>query len=225
MHRTAPAPPDGIVPAMNVTLTLASCGPRASPATRIAAAAADWKRHLSDPELDLTDHEGTFLALVLRVQPVTAYEVSRIYQESPVSSFNTSKGKIYPMIRRLEERGLLAKQRVEGDARGTERLSCTDRGRDAVRAWVRELKPAHVMLEDPLRTKVQSFDLLSPEERVEWVLKAKEALEASLERLDDYGESVTVPFQEFVHDNAVRSTRARIVWLDRMLAQLLRRAN
>jgi DNA-binding PadR family transcriptional regulator len=180
---------------------------------------------LSDPELDLTDHEGTFLALVLRVQPVTAYEVSRIYQESPVSSFNPSKGKIYPMIRRLEERGLLAKQRVEDDARGTERLSCTDRGRDAVRAWVRELKPAHVMLEDPLRTKVQSFDLLSPEDRVEWVLKAKEALEASLERLDDYGESVTVPFQEFVHDNAVRSTRARIVWLDRMLAQLLRRAN
>ena len=180
---------------------------------------------MSDPELDLTDHEGTFLALVLRVQPVTAYEVSRIYQESPVSSFNTSKGKIYPMIRRLEERGLLAKARVESDARGTERLSCTARGRDAVRAWVRELKPTHVMLEDPLRTKVQSFDLLSAEERVEWVLKAKEALEASLERLDDYGESVTVPFQDFVHDNAVRSTRARIVWLDRMLAQLLRRAN
>ena len=180
---------------------------------------------MSEPELDLTDHEGTFLALVLRAQPVTAYEVSRIYQESPVSSFNTSKGKIYPMIRRLEERGLLAKERVESDARGTERLSCTARGRDAVRGWVGELKPTHVMLEDPLRTKVQSFDLLSPQERVEWVLRAKEALEASLERLDEYGESVTVPFQDFVHDNAVRSTRARIVWLDRMLAQLLRRAN
>jgi len=175
---------------------------------------------MSDP--GLTDHEGTFLALVLRVQPVSAYEVSRIYEESPVSNFNTSKGKIYPLIRRLGERGLLEKQRVAGDARGTELLSCTAIGRDAVRAWTRELKPSHLLLEDPLRTKVQSFDLLDPSERIDWVLAAKEGLEGQLERLDDYGEAVDVPFQDFVHDNAVRSVRARIAWLDRMLAQMLR---
>ena len=46
--------------------------------------------------IDLTDHEGTFLSLVLRIQPATAYQVIKIYEESPVSNFNTSKGKIYP---------------------------------------------------------------------------------------------------------------------------------
>ena len=46
---------------------------------------------------DLTDHEGTFLSLVLRIQPVTAYQVIKVYEESPVSNFNTSKGKIYPL--------------------------------------------------------------------------------------------------------------------------------
>ena len=180
---------------------------------------------MNDPELDLSDHEGTFLALVLRIQPVTAYEVSRIYEESPVSNFNTSKGKIYPLIRRLSERGLLAKQPVPGDARGTEMLSCTERGRDAVRAWVMALRPSHLLLEDPLRTKVQSFDLLSGPERIAWILAAKEALDGHFERLESYGESVSVPFQDFVHDNAVRSVRARIAWLDRMLATLLREAD
>ena len=57
---------------------------------------------LADGDLSLTDHEGTFLALVLRIQPVTAYLVSKIYDGSPVSNFNTSKGKIYPLIRRLD---------------------------------------------------------------------------------------------------------------------------
>ena len=173
-------------------------------------------------DVRLTDHEGTFLALVLRLQPISAYEVSRIYEDSPVSNFNTSKGKIYPLIRRLQERGLIAKQRVESDARGTELLSCTEAGRGAVRAWVRELKPAHLLLEDPLRTKVQSFELLGEQERIDWILAAKDGLEKQLERLEDYGAEVTVPFQEFVHDNAVRSVRARIAWLDRMLARMLR---
>ncbi|MES2442418.1 MAG: helix-turn-helix transcriptional regulator [Pseudomonadota bacterium] len=177
---------------------------------------------MNQPSQELTDHEGTFLALVLRTQPVTAYQVSKIYDESPVSNFNTSKGKIYPIIRRLIERGLLEKAAVAGDARGTEQLSCTDAGRVAVRGWVMQLRPSHLVLEDPLRTKVQSFDLLSRDERVAWILEAKEALSGQAERLEAYGAEVEVPFQDFVHDNAMRSLRARIDWLDRMLAKLLR---
>src|ERR1044071_4319465 len=88
---------------------------------------------LADNHL-LTDHEGTFLALVLRIQPTTAYQVAKVYEASPVSNFNTSKGKIYPLIRRLTEHGLLARSEVEGDGRGTEMLRCTKAGEKAVRA-------------------------------------------------------------------------------------------
>jgi DNA-binding PadR family transcriptional regulator len=110
---------------------------------------------------DLTDHEGTFLSLVLRIQPATAYQVTKIYEDSPVSNFNTSKGKIYPLIRRLAERGLLAKTPIAGDGRGAEELSCTAEGKKAVREWARQVRPTHLLLDDPLRTKVQSFGLLS----------------------------------------------------------------
>ena len=177
---------------------------------------------LADRDLTLTDHEGTFLALVLRIQPVTAYLVSKIYDGSPVSNFNTSKGKIYPLIRRLADRGLLEKQTVAGDARGTEQLSCTAPGEEAVRAWVKEIRPGHLLLEDPLRTKVQSFDLLTERERIDWILEAKDRLAAQIEGLERYEEGVSVPFKAFVHDNAVRSLRARIAWLDAMLSTLLR---
>ena len=165
----------------------------------------------------LTDHEGTFLALVLRIQPTTAYQVTRIYEASPVSNFNTSKGKIYPMIRRLTERGLLGKSQIEGDGRGTEALHCTKAGEKAVRAWVRQVRDSHVLLDDPLRTKVQSFGLLSRDERVAWIAGAKALLHDKLVELEAYRAEVDVPFKEFLHDNAVSVTRARLDWLDRVL--------
>jgi DNA-binding PadR family transcriptional regulator len=166
---------------------------------------------------DLSDHEGTFLSLVLRIQPATAYQVTKIYEESPVSNFNTSKGKIYPLIRRLVDRGLLAKKQVPGDGRGAEALSCTAEGKKAVRAWVGQIRPNHLLLDDPLRTKVQSFGLLSREEQIAWIVEVKEQLHAKLAELEAYRKEVDVPYKDFLHDNAVQSIRARMDWLDRML--------
>lgn len=171
--------------------------------------------------IDLTDNEGAFLALVLRIQPATAYQLSRVYEESPVSNFNTSKGKIYPMIRRLAAQGLLEKRPVEGDARGTEVLLCTDAGREAVRSWVRAIRAGHLLLEDPLRTKVQSLDLFDREERIAWIVEVKNALHEKLRELEDYGRNVTVPFHDLVHDNAVSALRGRMDWLDRLLARVV----
>jgi DNA-binding PadR family transcriptional regulator len=171
---------------------------------------------LADPH-QLTDHEGTFLSLVLRIQPTTAYQVTKIYEASPVNNFNTSKGKIYPLIRRLTERGLLSKQLVEGDGRGTEALLCTRVGETAVRAWVRQIRDTHVLLDDPLRTKVQSFGLLTREEQIAWIAEAKARLHGKLNELEQYRSEVDAPFKDFLHDNAVSTTRARLDWLDRML--------
>ena len=170
----------------------------------------------------LTDDEGTFLALLLRVQPATAYQLAKIYADSPVSNFGTSKGKIYPLVQRLETRGLLKRRAVSGDARGSERLECTARGRTAVHAWAMEIKPSHFLLDDPLRTKLQSFDLLSRDEQLEWIAGAKSGLMQKLEELDAYGREVTVPFKDLVHDNAVSSLRSRLDWLDRLLVQVVR---
>jgi len=177
---------------------------------------------LTKADISLTDNEGTLLALVLRAQPITAYQIAKTYEESPVTNFNTSKGKLYPLVRRLKERGLVAAQAVAGDARGTERLICTDAGRRAVKQWVLEIRAGHLLLEDPLRTKLQSFDLLSRDERIEWIVEAKTQLMHKLEALEQYGREVDVPFQPLVHDNAVSSLRCRMDWLDRTLRAIVK---
>jgi len=164
----------------------------------------------------LTDDEGTFLALLVRMQPATAYQLSRAYEDSPVSNFGTSKGKIYPLVRRLRERGLIEARRVAGDARGSEYLECTRAGREAVRRWVKQVRPAHMLLEDPLRTMVQSFDLLSREEQIAWIADVELGLKSKLEELEVYKAEVTVPYKDQAHDNAVSSVRSRLEWLGRL---------
>lgn len=171
---------------------------------------------------NLTDNEGALLALVLRIQPTTAYQIMRVYNDSPVSNFNTSTGKLYPLIRRLRDLGLLEARPVEGDGRGTEHLWCTSAGEAAITKWVKQLRPAHLLLEDPLRTKVQSFDLLSHDERIEWIVDAKAALADKLAEVEAYRLESHAPFQDDLHDNAVSSLRARMDWLDRMLRRLVK---
>ena len=141
-----------------------------------------------------------------------------------MSNFKTGKGKVYPLINRLEELRFISKRKVASDRRGTEELRCTESGRRALRAWVQQVRPDLLLLEDPLRTKVQSFDLLSPAERTEWILATKAELHQKLSELDAYKDEVDVPFKSFVHDNAVRSIRARLDWLD-MLDLFLRKSD
>jgi DNA-binding PadR family transcriptional regulator len=163
---------------------------------------------------DLTDNEGSLLALVLRTQPITAYQVLKFYERSPVSSFNESKGSVYPLIRRLKKRGLLLAREVEGDGRKPERLSCSQAGREAVRRWVMQVRPAHVLLDDPLRTKVISFDLLDRDEQVAWLARARAIVAAKIEEIQAYDAQVSIPFQAMVHENTMIGLRGRIDWLD-----------
>ena len=172
--------------------------------------------------LSLTENEGTLLALVARAEPITAYQIAKVYEESPVSNFNTSKGKIYPMIKRLREAGFLKARTVKDDARGTERLETTPKGMQAIRSWVRDIRPSHLLPEDPLRTRLQSLDLLSREERIRWISELKVDLLKKVEELEEYGKQVTVPYQNLVHENAMRSLRSRMDWLDLVLNQVVR---
>ena len=40
----------------------------------------------------ISEHEGILLSLVLRQQPVTAYQIFRMFEQSPTTSINASKG-------------------------------------------------------------------------------------------------------------------------------------
>lgn len=177
--------------------------------------------HPAAGKIGLTDTEGSLLALVLRRQPATAYQLLRIYAQSPVSSFNESKGSIYPLIRRLKARGLMASRPVEGDGRNTELLHCTAAGAEAVRSWVTQIRPVDILPDDTLRTKAISLELLEPEARFAWIGTARARTKAKIVEIEAHMIGLDTPFQEAIAASALGVLHARLDWLDRLAEVVL----
>jgi DNA-binding PadR family transcriptional regulator len=164
----------------------------------------------------LTDNEGALLALILRRQPVSAYQIGRAFEASPIHTLNTNKGKLYPLLQRLHERGLLGANIVEGDRRRTQLFECTEAGRTALKAWVCSIRPEHDLLHDPLRKKLQAFDLLTLEEQTQWADTATGRLRARLAQVEAFDAESEGPFGPLMKDNAREAIEARLRWLDRL---------
>lgn len=172
---------------------------------------------------ELTENEGMLLALIVRQQPVTAYQLYKIYEKSPVTSINASKGQLYPAIRRLKSRGFLSSKKVLGDGRNAEELSATSSGRAAARQWAKNIDPSHIVLDDPIRTRLFSLDLLTREEQLEWAAKAKALVKERRSAVDEYDRSISVPFQHFAHRSTAEVLDSKSEWLDDLMAEIASR--
>jgi DNA-binding PadR family transcriptional regulator len=171
---------------------------------------------MSDKLPSLTDNEGALLALIFRRQPVSAYQIGRSFDESPIHTLNTSKGKLYPLLQRLHERGLLSAGSVEGDRRRTQLFECTEAGRAALKAWVRSIRVEHDLLHDPLRKKLQAFDLLTADEQRAWVGQASDRLRERLAQVEAFEAECEGPFGPLMKENAREALEARLRWLERL---------
>jgi DNA-binding PadR family transcriptional regulator len=171
---------------------------------------------VSDKTSSLTDNEGALLALIVRRQPVSAYQIGRAFEESPIHTLNTSKGKLYPLLQRLHERGLLSAGTVEGDRRRTQLFEATDEGRAALKSWVCSIRPEHDLLHDPLRKKLQAFDLLTPSEQLHWVDMAATRLRARLSQVEAFEAECEGPLGPLMKENAREALEARLRWVERL---------
>jgi DNA-binding PadR family transcriptional regulator len=169
---------------------------------------------------NLTENEGILLSLIVREEPVTPYHLYRSLANSPTKAINSSKGQLYPAIRRLKDRGLIITERVEGDRRNAERVSATETGKAAVRTWVQNIELSHIVLDDPLRTRVLAFDLLTKPEQLAWIAEAKALVKAKAVELDNFNNAVTLPFQDYAFMTAAESLRVKMDALDELLYQV-----
>lgn len=166
--------------------------------------------------MSLTQPEALVLMGVFRFGPKTAYRVRQMFAEAPVASFSNSTGTVYPVIRRLAARGLLDVQPVPGSRRGAEMLSCTDAGRRALKAWVMEIGKDEMVLVDSARSKLAGFNLLTPQERVEWFDRLLARMDEATQSLAEFTRRYAdVPFAELLEDSFISTLEARKAWAER----------
>ncbi len=175
---------------------------------------------------DLTDLEAAVLGVVWSDGPCTAYAVRKQFQESISSHWSASTGSIYPLMRRLADRGLIAGRVLHRGRRPGREYHITPPGRQALRGWIGPPvdRTAVDGTFDPLRTRTFFLGLLDQGELASWLDSAAAELKRlekiTLERIAEL-ESDGSRFALLATRNALGEVRARKAWLVTVRRELL----
>ncbi len=163
----------------------------------------------------VTDLEAVTLGCVATQGPCTAYHVRHQFLQAPSARFSGSAGAIYPLLSRLEERGLMASREAATGKRPAYHFTITRSGRAALRSWLKSsLDPSAAFADDPLRTRCLFLDQLTPTDRDEWLETAEHAVREQEQLIADYEERAPdTVWVRLANDNARRLNRARLRWL------------
>jgi DNA-binding PadR family transcriptional regulator len=174
----------------------------------------------------LSELEAAVLGLVWSDGPCTAYAVRRTVQNSLSTQWSGSAGAVYPVVARLEQRGLIHSRDQATGQRRSQALEITTRGSRVLADWLRPpIDPDSLGIPpDPLRVRLRFLELLSPADRTTFLNEAIAAVETTVDRVQRdvrrarrAGES---PFRIAMVLGALHATRARLRTLKELKASL-----
>lgn len=126
----------------------------------------------------LSELELVVIGAVWRRPKCTAYQIRQEFAESPTSRWSASRGAIYPLLKKLESRGLLKSQVVATDGRKTRLLDVTSKGKSELKSWFERSSTDDGILReyDALRTKLQFIEFLPPIQQKQFLNDAEQKL-------------------------------------------------
>jgi PadR family transcriptional regulator AphA len=155
-------------------------------------------------------------------RPRTGYGLLKHFEQSLAYAWPASHSQIYPELARLLEDGLI--EETETGPRNSRTYALTDAGLEEVRSWLRETTPDRRVRSD---ASLRTFFL--------WLLEPSEA-ESELERERGYWQGVLAELEairaepvgrsrkeqayRLALEGGIRTTQARLEWLDWALEQV-----
>jgi DNA-binding PadR family transcriptional regulator len=132
---------------------------------------------------ELTELEQCVVGVVWRDGPMTAYEIAALFSKSLSPYWSGSAGAIYPLVKRLQHRGLLrGTMRAWNGARKTV-LTITPKGKASLRVWLTPPIPsiAAAPTLDPIRTRMFFLEILSAPDRLAFLDDAERITNQQIE--------------------------------------------
>lgn len=174
----------------------------------------------------MTELECCVLGVVWQQGPMTAYEIAKPFVESQSAYWSGSAGAIYPLVRRLEEKGLLAGEAATWNSRRKRLFTITAEGLRALRAWLAPPFPdaAGAATFDPIRTRLAFLEALPPRQRVKFFADAERVIGEQLQHLEELQESERQREDRLgalTALGAAHELRARLAWLAIVKKELL----
>jgi len=177
------------------------------------------------PKEAITDFEYALLGL-LSAAPMSGYDVKKAFATA-LSRFSPSSGGLYPALKRLERRGLLA-ARIdrEGELRARRLYQLTEAGTAALDAWIRQpidqemvarrldLVLLRFVYLEGRGTRAEAIAFL--EQLRDEVARYLSHLEAQMDSL----KPVVTLHQRLAAQNGVSGYRGQLAWVEYALAEL-----
>jgi DNA-binding PadR family transcriptional regulator len=159
---------------------------------------------------------------LLDQQPLSGYDLRRIFATTPFTCYSDSPGAVYPALRRLEARGWIAPlARAPLSARGRRPLQLTAGGARCFRAWLMRAPTRDEVVHDMdalyLRFAFMS-QALPPAVPRRFLAALRGLLEAHLEGLDRYHAQASraMPLTgRLVFEHGVEEIRHTAAWCAR----------
>ena len=169
---------------------------------------------------DLTDLEAVTIAFVQRRQPCTPYQVRRSFEKSTTTRFSSSAGSIYPLMRRLSDRGYLHSVDRESDGRKAVHYRVSAKGRRKVQRWIMGSGDNSLTgIYDPIRSRLLNLSLLTKEDQLRWLESMIGLVEQQAEIIRSYEK------QKFVGDERLYEIAREAMWQENAFRlRLLRKA-
>lgn len=159
---------------------------------------------------------------LLQCEPLHGYRLKQQLELFMSSSISVNYGAIYPLLRRLEERGEIMTLATDQAEAGLSRKTycITDKGRHR---WHQK------MIEHPHESWVNGrsrffikfffFSSLEPAERVQLLMHRLSVCQLRLESIRVEHQVLTDPYQESVGQQCLSGLRLDIQWLEEQLAR------
>lgn len=169
------------------------------------------------PRAARSELECFVIGLVWQLGPSSPYDIRRHMNASPSTQWSASAGAIYPLMRRLENEGLLRSEPAARGRRARRLYTTTPAGLRALRAWIGPpLSPDAVTVShDPLRSRARFLGALTPEQRRRWLAAARASLDELERRINAWEteQPVADPFAAHMTRCGTLDLDARRTWL------------
>ena len=166
----------------------------------------------------ITELEYSVLGVVWQSGPLTAYEIAKPFARSPSTYWSGSAGAIYPLVKRLEDRGLLQSETTEWNSREKRVFTITDEGLKALREWLSPPFTPDVgaVSFDPIRTRVSFLGALPARQRERFLDDAERVIReqlTTLQEMQQREEAAGNRFEALAGRGGMYELQARLKWL------------
>lgn len=174
----------------------------------------------------LSELEGAVLGVTSLYEPLTPYQIRKVFERSPNPHWSGSAGSIYPLVERLARNRLLsARVHVTGHRRGL-KYSLTASGRKVLRSWILDAKVEKLVgISDLLRLRFRFLSELTATEQKRFVITMIRKMTEEVKKIEADAREKSSSHDDYSYltaRGALLMARARLVWLHEVKTRLFR---